>query len=90
MLTPSSLATLSTLTPSPPPHRLFTLDMLLGNADRLACESLGWRGNSGNLLHARAPSRWAGRAVPIDAVVQRRPPGGLLSVEASGLGVVCA
>ncbi len=29
---------------------LFMLDMLLGNADRLPCASLGWRGNTGNLL----------------------------------------
>ena len=27
--------------------RLFTLDMLLGNADRLPCSELGWRGNPG-------------------------------------------
>ena len=27
--------------------RLFTLDMLLGNADRLHCDELGWRGNPG-------------------------------------------
>lgn len=27
--------------------RLFTLDMLLGNADRLPCRELGWRGNPG-------------------------------------------
>lgn len=32
--------------------RLFTLDMLLGNADRLHCRELGWRGN---------PGGWVGR-----------------------------
>jgi hypothetical protein len=30
--------------------RLFVLDMVLGNADRLPCADLGWRGNTGNLL----------------------------------------
>lgn len=29
--------------------RLFTLDMLLGNADRLPCLELSWRGNPGAL-----------------------------------------
>jgi hypothetical protein len=29
--------------------RLFTLDMLLGNPDRLRCEELAWRGNTGGL-----------------------------------------
>lgn len=62
--------------------RLFTLDMLLGNADRLHCRELAWRGNPENILYATA-GRWAGRAVAIDAVVQRRPPGGLMSVEDS-------
>ncbi|CAE7469986.1 Dual specificity protein phosphatase PHS1 [Symbiodinium microadriaticum] len=48
--------------------RLFILDLLLGNADRLPLHSLGWRGNPGNVL-------WSdGRCVPIDAVVARRPP----------------
>ncbi|KAL4436854.1 hypothetical protein ABPG75_003993 [Micractinium tetrahymenae] len=62
--------------------RLFTLDMLLGNADRLHCRELGWRGNPENIIYATA-GRWAGRAVAIDAVVQRRPSGGLMSVEDS-------
>ncbi|KAL4432560.1 hypothetical protein ABPG77_000497 [Micractinium sp. CCAP 211/92] len=62
--------------------RLFTLDMLLGNADRLHCRELGWRGNPENIIYATA-GRWAGRAVAIDAVVQRRPPGGLMSAEDS-------
>jgi hypothetical protein len=30
--------------------RLFLLDMILGNADRLPCADLGWRGNPGNIL----------------------------------------
>jgi predicted protein tyrosine phosphatase len=57
--------------------RLLALDMLLGNADRLPCEALGWRGNAGNVLFSPA----AGRLVAIDALVQRRPPGGLVSAE---------
>jgi hypothetical protein len=48
--------------------RLFCLDMLLGNADRLPCDALGWRGNPANLLFASV-GRWAGRPVAIDAVV---------------------
>ncbi len=60
--------------------RLFALDMLLGNADRLSCQALGWRGNPENILCATS-GRWEGRLVAIDAVVQRRPPGGLLSAE---------
>jgi hypothetical protein len=38
-----------------------------------------------NVLFA-AHGRWAGRAVAIDALVQRRPPGGIMSQEVSGLG----
>jgi hypothetical protein len=30
---------------------LFLLDMLLGNADRMPCADLGWRGNANNLLY---------------------------------------
>jgi predicted protein tyrosine phosphatase len=60
--------------------RLFALDMLLGNADRLPCQALGWRGNPENILCATS-GRWEGRLVAIDAVVQRRPPGGLLCAE---------
>ena len=48
--------------------RLFALDLLLGNADRLPIQSLGWRGNPGNTIWAH------GRCVPIDAAVARRPP----------------
>eukprot|EP00887_Chlorella_sp_A99_P007916 scaffold12.g7916.t1 len=60
--------------------RLFTLDQLLGNSDRLPCDALGWRGNRENVMYAAA-GRWAGRLVAIDACVQRRPPGGLVSAE---------
>ena len=48
--------------------RLFTLDLLLGNADRLPIQSLGWRGNPRNVLWTN------GGCVPIDAAVARRPP----------------
>lgn len=40
------------------------------------------RAHTENILFASS-GRWAGRAVAIDAVVQRRPPGGLMSVEDS-------
>lgn len=60
--------------------RLFALDMLLGNADRLTCEALGWRGNSGNILWSTS-GRLGKRVVAIDSSVSRRPPGGLLSAE---------
>eukprot|EP00913_Durusdinium_trenchii_P024375 g22884.t1 len=49
--------------------RLFTLDLLLGNADRLPLQSLSWRGNPRNVLFSAG-----GRCVPIDAAVARRPP----------------
>lgn len=54
--------------------RLFLLDMLLGNADRLPCEVLGWRGNPHNIMFCTAGAH-AGRMVAIDSAVQRRPPG---------------
>ena len=48
--------------------RLFVLDLLLGNPDRLPSQSLQWRGNPSNVI-------WSGTGcVPIDAVVARRPP----------------
>ncbi len=56
------------------------LDMLLGNSDRLPVEELGWRGNLENVMYA-STGPWVNRLVAIDAVVQRRPPGGLLCVE---------
>ena len=43
-------------------------DLLLGNADRLPIQSLGWRGNPANTIWTQ------GRCVPIDAAVARRPP----------------
>jgi hypothetical protein len=49
--------------------RLLALDMLLGNPDRLRVDSLGWRGNSENVL-AGTSGRFDGRVVAIDAVVQ--------------------
>lgn len=49
--------------------RLFALDMLLGNSDRLQCRALGWRGNPDNILAAKA-GRWQERMVVIDAIVQ--------------------
>jgi hypothetical protein len=45
-----------------------------GNADRMSCPELGWRGNANNLLYAQSGSRHAGRAVAIDSCVARRPP----------------
>ena len=54
--------------------RLYLLDWLLGNADRLPCQPLNWRGNPENLRFCTG-GPLAGRMVAIDAVVQRRPPG---------------
>ena len=54
--------------------RLFILDMLLGNPDRLSCQALNWRGNPANLRFCTKGVH-CGRLVVIDAVVQRRPPG---------------
>ena len=54
--------------------RLFLLDMLLGNPDRMPCEALGWRGNPHNIMYCRGGTH-AGRMVAIDSAVQRRPPG---------------
>ncbi|WIA28283.1 hypothetical protein OEZ86_010836 [Tetradesmus obliquus] len=53
---------------------LFLLDMLLGNADRMPCPDLGWRGNANNLLHGAPGTRHEGRPVAIDSCVARRPP----------------
>jgi len=50
--------------------RLFALDLILANADRLPCACLGWRGNPANV-------RWAvkeGRVAGIDHTLARRPP----------------
>lgn len=48
---------------------LFLLDMLLGNADRMPCPDLGWRGNANNLLYG-APG---GLRMPVEqSTVQER------------------
>lgn len=54
--------------------RLFLLDLILGNADRLPMKSLGWRGNPANLLWRSGTIGKQSCCVPIDAVVARRPP----------------
>jgi hypothetical protein len=61
--------------------------MLLGNSDRLPCEELGWRGNLENIMYATA-GPWANRMVAIDAVVSRRPPGGLMCAEVCTVGLL--
>ena len=61
--------------------RLFLLDMVLGNPDRLPCIDLGWRGNASNILHGGHGSRLVGRVVAIDSCIHRRPPAALLSRE---------
>ena len=53
---------------------MLLLDMVLGNQDRLPLDSLGWRGNPGNLLFCPA-GEFRDRTVAIDTLVQRRPPG---------------
>ena len=52
---------------------MLLLDMVLGNQDRLPLESLGWRGNPGNLLFCPT-GEFRDRTVAIDTLVQRRPP----------------
>eukprot|EP00931_Biecheleriopsis_adriatica_P072731 TRINITY_DN47146_c0_g1_i1.p1 TRINITY_DN47146_c0_g1~~TRINITY_DN47146_c0_g1_i1.p1 ORF type:complete len:680 (+),score=196.20 TRINITY_DN47146_c0_g1_i1:106-2145(+) len=52
--------------------RLFVLDLMLGNSDRLPLNSLNWRGNPGNVLWQACEG--SSRCVPIDAAVARRPP----------------
>jgi hypothetical protein len=54
--------------------RMFLLDMLLGNADRLPCVDLSWRGNPGNVLFGSGQGKYGGKLVAIDSAVQRRPP----------------
>lgn len=61
--------------------RLFLLDMVLGNPDRLPCIDLGWRGNAANILHGGKGSKMYGRVVAIDSCIHRRPPAALLSRE---------
>ena len=53
--------------------RVFVLDCLLANADRMPCAELGWRGNRGNLLLAN--TKEGGFALcAIDQSVARRVP----------------
>ena len=67
--------------------RLFTLDMLLGNADRLHCDELGWRGNPGEgwgglsgLGRVRQePAYW----LPLPAVCLASPPPPPLALNAA-------
>jgi len=57
--------------------RLLGLDLLLGNADRLAVPSLAWRGNPSNVIwrsDLNALEEATSKCVPIDAAVARRPP----------------
>ena len=64
--------------------RVFVLDMLLANPDRLPCSRLMWRGNPGNMLYGRADvgegddgaaSKGGNKTVVvIDQAVPRRPP----------------
>ncbi|KXZ56110.1 hypothetical protein GPECTOR_2g992 [Gonium pectorale] len=65
--------------------RLFLLDTVLGNADRLPCSDLGWRGNPNNVLYGRRGSRYCSHIVAIDSCVQRRPPAARLSAEDAGV-----
>jgi hypothetical protein len=60
--------------------KILGLDMILGNADRLACDRLGWPGNPSNLIYG-TNGRLAGKIVCIDAVVQRKPPHNLTTAE---------
>jgi len=57
--------------------RLLALDLLLGNADRLAVRSLAWQGNPSNVIwHSdiNTSEEPTSKCVPIDAAVARRPP----------------
>ncbi|GIM08174.1 hypothetical protein Vretimale_12277 [Volvox reticuliferus] len=65
--------------------RLFLLDAVLGNADRLPCGDLCWRGNPNNVLFGRAGSRCAAHIVAIDSCVQRRPPAARVCAEDAGV-----
>lgn len=60
--------------------KILALDMILGNADRLACDRLGWPGNPSNLIYG-TKGRLANKIVCIDAVVQRKPPHHLTTTE---------
>jgi hypothetical protein len=60
--------------------QVLALDIILGNPDRLCVKRLGWPGNPHNILFGRG-GRFDGRVVCIDAVVQRKPPQTLTSLE---------
>jgi len=60
--------------------QVLALDMILGNPDRLCVKRLGWPGNPHNILFGRG-GRHDKRVVCIDAVVQRKPPQVLTSLE---------
>lgn len=60
--------------------QVLALDMILGNPDRLCVKRLGWPGNPHNILFGRG-GRFDRRVVCIDAVVQRKPPQILTSLE---------
>ena len=55
--------------------RLFTLDMLLGNADRLHCDELGWRGNPGAGVGWGGVGMGSARGASMLAAAARRVPG---------------
>ena len=60
--------------------KILALDMILGNPDRLSCARLSWPGNPSNLVFCQK-GRFQGAIVCFDAVVQRKPPHSLTSVE---------
>eukprot|EP00803_Ostreobium_quekettii_P002330 evm.model.scf_303EXC.1 EVM.evm.TU.scf_303EXC.1 scf_303EXC:1395-14605(+) len=61
--------------------RVFLLDMLLGNPDRLPSRDLAWRGNAGNLLFGSCDQQVTRRVVAIDSCVPRKPPVGKATTE---------
>ena len=60
--------------------RIFVLDALLGNADRLPCQRLHWRGNPGNLLYGRVSKSGASAGERADG----REGGGVGAVDSNG------
>lgn len=60
--------------------KILALDMILGNPDRLSCARLSWPGNSSNLVFCQK-GRFQNQITCFDAVVQRKPPHSLTSVE---------
>ena len=61
--------------------RVFLLDMLLGNPDRLPCKELSWRGNRENLLYGFPPNADKERLIAIDSCVPRKPPAAKVTKE---------